>query len=181
VKRASAVVLLGAASTLWAALPFAGAGPLDGVLTVVALAAVLAGAACLFAPSAIASEPTPFLAGHRALLDTGVARFQRAGWGSVAAVATVALEALHHSRPLHTGLLVVLVMTYLWALQAAGSRAPASEVRADAKVLALSLPLVALTTGVATLPAAGAGSTSGWLSVIASLAAIAAGALMLPL
>jgi hypothetical protein len=105
---------------------------------------------------------------------------QRAGWESVAAVSIVGLEALHHSRPWHTAVLVLLVASYLLAV--GGDRpVPADVRRAEARVLVVSLPLVIVAILVGMLPSAGTGATSGWLEIIAAITAVTAGALALPL
>jgi hypothetical protein len=52
--------------------------------------------------------------------------------------------------------------------------------RKEARGLIVGLPLIAIATGVAMVPRAGPGTTSGWLEIVAALAAIAAGALALP-
>jgi hypothetical protein len=92
----------------------------------------------------------------------------------------VVLEALHHSRPWHTGLLAVVVACYLFAVREAESPAPVNVLRKEARGLIVVLPLIAIATGVAMVPRAGPGTTSGWLEIVAALAAIAAGALALP-
>lgn len=180
-KRTGAVLLLGVASTLWAALPLGGTGTPGVLLVVVALACLLAGLLRLIAQVTVANEQSPFASACSTLLDAGGGALRRGGWESLAAVALVALEALHHSRPWHTGLLVLLVVCYLWAVHATEPPAPVSQLRSEARLLAVSLPLAALAIGVAMLPAAGPGPTSGWLEIVASLAAITAGALALPI
>jgi hypothetical protein len=106
---------------------------------------------------------------------------QRAGWESVAVISMVVLEALHHSRPWHTAALALVVVSYLLAVNGAEQAVPVARWRGEVRLLVASLPIVAVATGVAMAPAAGAGATSGWLEVIAALAAIAAGAIALPL
>jgi hypothetical protein len=93
----------------------------------------------------------------------------------------VVLETLHPSRPWHTGVLALVVVSYLLTVHEAEQPVPAALGRGEFRVLVASLPLMAVATGVAMAPAAGAGATSGWLEIIAALAAIMAGALALPL
>jgi hypothetical protein len=105
----------------------------------------------------------------------------RTGWESGAVVATVLLEALHRSRPWHTGLLAVAVLCYLLAVQRAESVSPLGLLRQQSRALVVSVALITATTGVAMAPSAGTGTLSAWLEIVAALAAVTAGGLALPL
>ena len=177
-RRIAVAALLGAASTAWSALPLTGTGAPGVLLVVVAGACVLAGVVRLLAhPAASRSR---FSMAFWALLGTSGPTLRRAGPESVAAVSMVALEALHHSRPWHTGLMALVLVSYLLAVHEAESPVPAALWRQDARLLVVSVPLVVVATGVAMVPTAGSGATSEWLEIIAALAAISAGALALP-
>jgi hypothetical protein len=67
------------------------------------------------------------------------------------------------------------------AVHQAESAVPINLFRSQAKPLALSLFLVAALTGMAVVPSARTGALSGWLEVMAGVAAMTAGALALPL
>ena len=173
--------LLGATCTAWSAFPLGGTGAPGVLLVVLAGACVLTGALRLLTRSTPTAGAAPFSTVWSALVGTGLSLLLRAGWESMAVVAIVALEALHHSRPWHTGLLALVVVCYLMAVHQAESPVPAALSRGKARVLLVVLPLVAVTTGVAMVPAAGSGTASGWLEIIAALAAVTAAALALPL
>jgi hypothetical protein len=99
----------------------------------------------------------------------------------VAAVAVLVLEAVHSSRPWHTGLLGAALLCYLIATHLAESRSPVRVLRPQLPALAAGLGLLILGVGAALVPAAAPGLASGLLRVLAAVAAIAAGALAFPL
>ena len=180
-RRIAVTALLGAACTVWSALPLRGTGAPGGLLVVVAGVCVVGGALRLLARGALVTGLPPFLTTWSAVLGAGRSMLQWTGWESLAVVSVVALETLHRSRPWHTGLLALVVVCYLLAVYQSEPPVPAALVRGEARVLVVSLPLIAVATGVAMVPTAGSGATSGWLEIIAALAAITAGALALPL
>jgi hypothetical protein len=181
VRRIGAAALLGTACTIWSAWPLGGTGTLGVLLVVVAGGCVFVGVLRLLALSAPVTVQPALWSAWSTLLGPGRSRARGAGWESAAVVAVVALEALHHSRPWHTGLLAVVVVCYLFAVREAESPAPVAVLRSEVRGLIVGLPLIAVAAGVAMLPRAASGTTSGWLEVVAALAAIAAGALALPL
>jgi hypothetical protein len=176
-----ATALLGIAGTAWAAFPLRGTGTLGWLMVVVAGVCVLGGVLRLLAQSGPATKPSLFATVWSTVLGTGRSMTRRAGWESAAVISMVVLETLHHSRPWHTAVLAVVVVSYLLAVHQAEQPAPVVLWRGELRVLVVSLPLMAVATGVAMAPAAGAGATSGWLELIAALAAILAVALALPL
>jgi hypothetical protein len=179
VRRGAATAPLGAACIIWSAVPLGGTGWAGVVLVVVASVCVLGAAFRLMARGGSRTVQSAFAARWSGWLGPGSV-LQRAGWESVAAVSIVGLEALHHSRPWHTAVLVLLVASYLLAV--GGDRpVPADVRRAEARVLVVSLPLVIVAILVGMLPSAGTGATSGWLEIIAAITAVTAGALALPL
>jgi hypothetical protein len=101
-------------------------------------------------------------------------------WAQLLIIGVLALEALHPARPWHTALLAVLLTGYLLALHLAETSAPASVFRPQLPLLAAGLSLVALSVGAAALPAGGASGGSGWLAVLAAVAAVIVAGLALP-
>ena len=94
-------------------------------------------------------------------------------------VAALALEALHPSRPWHTGLLGAALLAYLFAVHLAESRARMAVLRPQAPLIAAGLGLLALSVGAAMLPAA-TGSPANLLAVLAGVAAVAVAGLVIP-
>ncbi len=180
-RRVAATALLGATSTIWAALPLEGTGTAGWVLAVVAGGCVLAGVLRLLALGPSTTEGASRWAVWPRLLGTARSRRQWAGPESVAVIAVVALETLHQSRPWHTGSLALFVICYLLAVHHAEGPAREASLSGEARLLVASLPLVAAATGVAMATGTGGGATSRWLEIIAALAAITAGALAVPL
>jgi hypothetical protein len=105
---------------------------------------------------------------------------QAGPWAGGLVIAALALEALHPSRPWHTGLLAVALIAFLFAVHLVESGARPAALRPQLPVLAAGLGLLVLCCGAALLPAAGTGPASGLLRVFAAVAAVAAGALALP-
>jgi hypothetical protein len=98
-----------------------------------------------------------------------------------AAVAVLVLEATHPSRPWHTGVLGAALLCYLLAIHLAETGAPTRALRPQLPALAAGLGLLILGTAAALVPAAAPSLASGLLRVLAAVAAIAVGALALPL
>jgi hypothetical protein len=180
VKSIVAVALLGTTCTLWSAIPLDGTGAPGVLLVVVAAICVFAGVLRLVRKDAVRGKPSLFPGVLVSLADGADALLLRLGWETGAALAVVVLETLHHSRPWHTGLLGVAVVCYLLAVNQAEAAVPAGVFRGQAKMLVTSLGLLAMVTGVAMVPSARTGALSGWLEVVAALAAMAAGGLALP-
>ena len=175
----AAAGLLAAACCAWAAWPLAGTGQ-----TLLLLAAGLCAAGDLARMLTTArpaqrvdsfSNPALRLArwGHGALSQLPLAE--------VTVLAVLGLELTHPSRPWHTGLLGAALLCYLLAVHLAESGAPAVVLRPQRPALAAGLGLLVLATAAAFVPAAAPGAASGTLRVLAAIAAIAVGALVLPL
>jgi hypothetical protein len=178
-RRTAAAGLLAAACIAWSVSPVSGGGRGTRL-------ALLAGAGCAvltvlqlaagdWAPSQSMFEnlATRTL---RLIRDLLVA----VPWAEGMLLAVLALEALHHTRPWHTGLLAIALIAFLLAVHLAESGAPPGALRPQVPVLAAGLGLLVLSCGGALLPAAGLGPASGWLRVFAAVAAIITGALALP-
>jgi hypothetical protein len=173
------VALLGAASVVWAAVPLKGTGAPGVILLLVSTICVAAGLLRLIRKDTGHREKYVFPGPLMRLALSANDLLLRAGWETGAAVSIVVLEAMHPSRPWHTGLLAVLVVAYLLAVHRAESAVPAAVFQGQARVLLASLALVVVATAVATIPSSAA--QSGWLEILAALAAMTAGALALPL
>jgi hypothetical protein len=179
VRYIGAVALLGAACTVWAAIPLHGTGAPGVVLLLVAAFCVAAGLVRLGRKDTGQRERYLLPGALMSLANSANDLLLRVGWETGAAVAIVVLEAVHPSRPWHTGFLAVLVTCYLLAVHQAESAIPAAVFRGQARVLLTSLGLVVVATAVAMVPASAA--QSGWLEILAALAAMTAGALALPI
>jgi hypothetical protein len=177
-RRAGAVGLLAAACLAWSAAPLSGArGPATAILAAAAACAALS--AIRLALGVAPADPGLVRPGER--LGRTVADLVRSvpsAEGTV--VGVLVLEALHRSRPWHTGLLGAALLAYLLAVHLAESRARPAVLRPQAPLIAAGLGLLALAAGVAALPAE-TGSTASLLAMLAALAAAVVGGLILPL
>ena len=178
VRSASAAALLAAACVAWSAIPLT-AGRAGTAMLAAAIACAVLSAARL-ALGATPEEPVAFLnpavRAGRSLADLA----RGLPWAEGMVVAVLVLEALHRSRPWHTGLLGAALLAYLFATHLAETRARPSVLRPQAPLIAAGLGLLALSVGAAMLPA-GTGSTADLIAVLAALAAIVVGGLALPL
>jgi hypothetical protein len=179
-RSIAAAGLLAAACIAWSVIPVSGGGtgtrPALLIAVSCAVLAVARLAAGDWSPPADAFENAIVRTG-RLLLET----LRAVPWAEGTVIAVLALEALHHSRPWHTGLLGVALIAFLFAVHLAESDASPVVLRPQLPVLAAGLGLLVLGCGAALLPAAGTSAASGWLRVFAVAAAIVAGALALPI
>ena len=176
-RTTGAAGLLAAACVAWSALPLRH-GALAGLLLAVAIACALISLARL------ALGPT---SGERAAYLNPAQRSARSvadlarqwPWAEGMVVAVLVLEALHGSRPWHTGLLGAALLAYLFASHLAESRARPAVLRPQAPLIAAGLGLLALAVGAAALPS-GTGSAAEVLVLLAAVAAIAVAGLVIP-
>jgi hypothetical protein len=178
-RSTAAAGLLAAACLAWAAIPVAG----GGTGTRPALVAGIGCAVLTLARLAARDWVPPTGIFENVILRTGrmlLEVLRAVPWAEGTVIAVLALEALHHSRPWHTGLLGVALLAFLFAIHLAESDARPAALRPQLPVLAAGLGLLVLGCGAALLPAAGMSAASGWLRVFAVAAAIVAGALALP-
>ena len=169
--------LLAAACVAWSVLPLRH-GALAALLLVVAIAcAVLSLARLALGP--VSGEAAAYLnvAQRMALSLADLARGWP--WAEGMVVAVLVLEALHGSRPWHTGLLGAALLAYLFASHLAESRARPAVLRPQAPMIAAGLGLLALAAGAAELPS-GTGSAAEVLVLLAAVAAIAVAGLVIP-
>jgi hypothetical protein len=176
-RTAGAAGLLAAGCVAWSATPLPGPPALGRVIL-----AVAAGCAALSvirlvlgaAPGDSLVYLNPVLHAARELADL----VRRVPWAEGMVVAVLVLEALHRSRPWHTGLLGVALVAYLFAVHLAESRARPAVLRPQIPLLAAGLGLLALAVAAAMLPAE-TGTTAELMAVLAAVAAVAAGGLAL--
>jgi hypothetical protein len=170
--RIATVGLLGAVSVIWAGLALGRGSVAQLPLLVAALAFVAAGVFRLTLSTRMVRQRSETR--HRRSAPS------RAAWEALAALCTILLEALHPNRPWHTGILVVLVTTYVWAVHLAELPSATGHLRREARLAIWAFPMVVILTGIAMLPAPYAGGSAAWLTVLAAGAAIVAGALAIP-
>ena len=101
-------------------------------------------------------------------------------WPQATIIAVLGLEALHPRRPWHTAVLGVALLGYLVALYLAETGSRLAVFGPQLPLIAAGVGLAALSVAAAALPATSSGSGSGWLAVLAAIAAIVAAALALP-
>jgi hypothetical protein len=176
-RATAAAGLLAAACVAWAAVPLSGAGRIGPV----ALAAMTACAAASVAQLALGPDPgdsavylNPVLRVLRMLADL----LRRWPWAEALVITAIILEALHRSRPWHTGLLGAALLAYLLAVHLAESRARLVVLRPQIPLLAAGLGLLAVAVGAAMLPAV-TGSAADLMAILAALAAVVVGGLAL--
>jgi len=175
---ATAAGLLAGACVAWSAIPPPDAGaPGDMLLAAAAACAVLGTVRLLFGPET--DEPRAFLNPVARVVRTGADLVRQVPWAEALVVAVLVLEALHRSRPWHTGLLGAALVAYLFAVHLGESRAVAAALRPQVPLIAAGLGLLALAVGAAYLPAA-TGSTADLMASAAALAAVAVGCLAVP-
>ena len=169
--------LLAAACVVWSALPLR-PGALAAVLLAVAIACALLSLARL-ALGPTSGEAGAYLnvAQRSALNLADLAR--QWPWAEGMVVAVLVLEALHRSRPWHTGLLGAALLAYLFACHLAESRARPAVLRPQAPLIAAGLGLLALAVGAAALPSS-TGSAAEVLALVAAVAVIAVAGLAIP-
>jgi hypothetical protein len=178
-RQLAAAGLLAAACCAWAAWPLAGTGQ---VMLLIAAGLCAAADLARLATGAMPVQRVDAFS-HPAL------RLARTGYGLLSqlplaegmALAVLGLELAHPSRPWHTGLLGAALLCYLLAVHLAESGVPARVLRPQLPALAAGAGLLVLGTAATLLPAAAPGLTSGILRVLAAIAAITVGTLVLPL
>jgi hypothetical protein len=174
----AAAGLLAAACVAWSALPLHGTGAAGGVLLAAAIACAVPGTVrLLLGPES--ADPSAFLNPLARAARAGADLTRALPWAEGMVVAVLVLEALHRSRPWHTGLLGAALVAYLFAVHLAESRARPAVLRPQAPLIAAGIGLLAIAAGAAYLPAA-TGSAADLMAVLAALAAIAVGALAFP-
>jgi len=174
-----AAVLLGAACVIWAAVPLPAHGP-AGLALALASLGVAAGALRLALSAVPVPEDSYLLPTPLRLWLSFLNTLRLLPWEEGAVIGVVWLEVLHPARPWHTAVLGAALVAYLLAAHLAESSAGPGVLRPQARVLAAGVVLLALCAGAGMLPAASPGAGSALLRLLAAVALIAAGALVLP-
>jgi hypothetical protein len=175
----AAVALLTAITIAWAALPVAGAKAGIRVALVVAVICAAASLADLaIGDTVIGGDAFDPLVVRLAAQAAHIVR--TLPWSEVMIIAILILEALHQSRPWHTAVLGVALLAYLFAAHLAETAARPGLLGPQLPVIAAGLGLLALAVGAAALPPLHAGPAAEVLRVLATIAAVLAGALALP-
>jgi len=183
------VSLVAAGTLAWAALPMAGARAGAKPTLIAAICCAVLGLARLATaghdPHASAADASGlpsdklYMSAPERLRRQVIDALHALPWAQLMIVAVIGLEALHPRRPWHTAVLGIVLLGYLVALQVAESGARLAAFSPQVPLIAAGIALVALSVGAAALPAS-SGSGSGWIAVLAAVAAIVAAALALP-
>jgi hypothetical protein len=175
---AAAAGLLAAGCVAWSAAPLSAAPHAAVVIVVIAVLCAAATVASLLvgpAPDdAMTFDPVTRAAQSAAELLRAVP------WAQGVVILVLVLEALHRSRPWHTGLLGLALLAFLFAAHLAESRATPAVLRPQAPLIAAGLGLLVLAAGAAALPAQ-TGRAADVIAVLAALAAVVVAGLALPL
>jgi len=178
-RRVIAVALLAAAVVVWAAAPVSGG---RGGTRLALIAAVLCAVASV-GRLAIGEEPatvSPFDPFYLRLAANIGSVLRGLPWAECLIVAVLALEALHSARPWHTAVLGLALLAYVFAAHLTQARTGPAALTGQLPVIAAGVGLLALAIGAAALPRLHAGAATDLLRILAVLAAVAAGALALP-
>jgi hypothetical protein len=178
-RQVAAAGLLGGACCAWAAWPLAGVLP--RIFLILAVALMLADLIRLAAAGLPLDNVDAFSSLHLRVAHSLYGLLQGVPSAEAAAVAVLIVEAAHASRPWHTAVLGAALLCYLLATHLAESGASARVLRPQLPALAAGAGLLILGAAAALVPAAAPSLASGLLRVLAAVAAIAAGALALPL
>jgi hypothetical protein len=174
-----AAVLLGAACVAWAAVPLPARGP-GGLALTLTILGVTAGALRLVLSAVPVPEDSYLLPTPVRLWLRFLELLRLLPWEEGAVIGVVWLEVLHSSRPWHTAVLGAALVAYLLATHLAESDASPRALRPQTRVLAAGVVLLALGAGAGMLPATSPGAGSALLRLLAAVALIAAGGLVLP-
>ena len=175
---AAAAGLLAAGCVAWSAVPLSGAPRAAGVLVVIAaLCAAASVASLLIGPAS--DDAMNFDPVTRAA-QTAAELLRAVPWAQGVVILALVLEALHRSRPWHTGLLGLALLAFLFAAHLAESRARAAVLWPQAPLIAAGLGLLVLAVGAAALPAQ-TGRAADVIAVLAALAAVVVAGLAVPL
>jgi hypothetical protein len=179
VGAVAAAILLGAACTVWSAVP--GLHGSGAALLLVLTIVFVAGSALRLCLAWIPLPEETYLLSAPMRAWLRILEFLRVPpWEEGAAITIVWLEVLHRSRPWHTAILGAALLAYLLAVHLAESGASPGTLRPQAPVLTVGACLLALGAGAGMLPATSAGAGSALLRVVAAVAVIVAAGLVLP-
>jgi hypothetical protein len=178
-RRIAAVALLAAVMITWAVAPVSGGAAGTRLALIAAVICALASTGRV----AIGEEPvstSPFDPFYVRFTNTVAGVLHALPWAECLIVAVLALEALHHARPWHTALLGVALLAYVFAVHLAQARTSPAALAGQLPVIAAGVGLLALAIGAAALPRLHAGPGSEVLRIVAVVAAVLVGGLVLP-
>jgi uncharacterized membrane protein YczE len=178
-RSIAAAALLAGVVIAWAALPVAGAKAGTRAAVIAAIVCAVASLARLVLGEArIGGGPFDSLPVRVAAQAAHLVR--TLPWSEALILAVLLLEALHHSRPWHTGVLGAGLLAYLFATHLAETAARPGVLAPQLPVIAAGLGLLVLAVAAAALPQPATGRASELLRVLAVVAAVIAGGLALP-
>jgi hypothetical protein len=184
-RRYLAVALLSIGTALWAGLPLHRAGPLGNPGFFLALGCAGFGVLRLLGEAVLPNLPSrseqPYLPVMSRAWINGVTALVTVPWPQLLIVLAIGLEALHPRRPWHTAVLAAVLIGYLITLQLTESNSRLAVFRPQLPLIIAGLGLAAISIGAAALPSGAGGTGSGWLAVLAAVAAVIAAALALPI
>jgi hypothetical protein len=184
-RRYLAVALLSFGIALWAGLPLHQAGRLGNPGFFLALGCAALGLLRLLGEAAMPNLPSrsewPYLPATSRAWINGVSALVAIPWPQLLIVAAIGLEALHPRRSWHTAVLGVVLIGYLITLHLTESNSRLATFRPQLPLIIAGLGLAAISVGAAALPSGAGGTGSGWLAVLAAIAAVIAAALALPI
>jgi hypothetical protein len=175
-----AAAALAAGMTIWAALPIATGKAGTRLALIVAVATAVLSAAQVgvaAVPRLGAPDFAPF---HERVAERLLTWLRFPPWPEGLLLSVLALEALHKSRPWHTGILGVALIAFLFAVHLGETRAGPNVLRRQAPLLAAGLGLLALSVGAAALPGLPGGSASALVRIAAIVAAVLVAAITIP-
>jgi hypothetical protein len=175
----AAAALLAAGTIWWSAAPLAGGSAGTRLSLIVAISSGVLSLAQLALTAAVARDTGAF-----SLTDQVAGRIAdligTLPWAELMIVATLALEALHSSRPWHTAVLAIALTGYLFAVHLAESGAGASVLRAQLPLVAAGFGLTTLAVGAAALPPLPGGPATALIRVAAVAIAVVVAGLVVP-
>ena len=174
-----AAIALGGGSVAWTAAPVVHTGYADFAL-VAAICCASAAALRLLTTSVPVPEDGYLMPAPLRVLMWFLEALRNPPWEEGTLVFTLWLEAIHPARPWHTAVLGAALAGYLLAVHLAESGASPRVLGVQAPVLAAAVALIALGPARRCCRAAGTGAGSALLRVIAAVALLAAGGLVLP-
>jgi hypothetical protein len=175
----AATILLGAGCVVWATVPPVHKG-LANLALILAICGVAGGALRLILAGVPVPEDAFLLPAPTQVWLRFLGILRQVPWEEGAVIGLVWLEVLHPSRPWHTAILGAALVAYLLATHLAESNAGPGTLRPQVRVLAVGAGLLALGAGAGMLPATGPGAGAALLRLVATVALIAAAALVLP-
>jgi len=178
-RRVAVAALLAAALIAWAAAPVSGGHAGTRLALIVAVICAVASTGRLTIGDDLI-ERSPFDPLHLRLLASVADVLRALPWAEGLIIAVLTLEALHGSRPWHTGVLGAALLAYLIAAHLTQARSSTTTLAGQRPVIAAGAGLLVLAVGAAALPTPHVGAATELLRILAVLAAVVAGGLALP-